>query len=1099
MKRLLWVLLVGFWAGGTGLAEVTFSQSPLTNRYFVLKLTQPVKVDGRLKEWDFTACQMVVDQAECEKTGIFYTSEPNKQHAAARCLLAWDDEAMYVAAHIEDDSRCGLTGPPSGDQTPWSYDVLFLRLAPFGRAASTDRYPGKQIMPQAPYPQIPWVYYEASAQPWPLPDGINYVAVKASRGWDVEARIAFQAIGFQVQLGDMIRFAWELVDHDVVGGKDLSTSLLWKNWVGFGAPSHLAANEVAGWPELRFMGPAGVAGDLTTDRRYYEPSPTVVVKGEIDALAPGARADRIELLVQGTNQVIRTVAMERALPSNQSTSFVVRLDGKDLPPGGYTLRLVCRRAGQKAVATADFCIQEAPRQAVATVGERPGVFEFNPPWQLPEDPTRWWYNACDKPPDRYPVTSNDYLRLLQELIQADWDAVQGWFGPDQANVYIPYGFNNNLPLIFYTMYQETGEKVWGERTVECLKTWHRGLMKEKKCWFTADKFAHLVLVWRGLKRDGLVTDQDEATWWKEAELANATFNYTPVATPLEYGAMNRSMSVAAYLGYIAKRYPDYPEAAAYQNYYETVWNQWWPYRDGDENSSNYNPIFLAQVLAAAELMGHEEIFQDPGFRQYCERLLLYQSPCGAFISFGDDQSLLRGLEWIGLFEHLAAKLQDGRYRAAAHNLFNFRRDLPWRLRHFERNYHGLGATRTALAEALFWSRADQTPPQPIDNDRCRVLTRKLALPLSPSERTRRSQWFEMTDQVVPDKLILASGSGVPGLFATVELCPGQGHGHPSAPAVNGMVMFEAALLGGVQYVRKEPEWHNLLWIEDLEGVQPLDPLETITVPTFLDQGRAAFAEIDVEPYKSLPVRHRRSIWFLKDRLAWVRDEARYQKPFLSRLGPVWNTRCVAPEVGEHWANTYIDISVRGPLTGSRDKPWEQCHPEPNYNWDLLVWFRPQPDCRMTIKDRSLDDPYLVAPQRIRYQWQGLPTPDQPVCFDTILMPHEPGPRARPYADRIKVLANADGLVALEINYEVRTYNRRGDERLVLVWNTTGRNVQVADLETDAQQAYVATGTDLGTQKPYTYVWMRQGKGLRYQGETLFEGDKPADRHQEVGL
>jgi hypothetical protein len=206
---------------------------------------------------------------------------------------------------------------------------------------------------------------------------------------------------------------------------------------------------------------------------------------------------------------------------------------------------------------------------------------------------------------------------------------------------------------------------------------------------------------------------------------------------------------------------------------------------------------------------------------------------------------------------------------------------------------------------------------------------------------------------------------------------------------------------------------------------------------------------------------------------------------------------VAPEVGEHWANTYIDMCVRGPLTGSRDKPADQCHPEPNYNWDLLIWFLPQTGCRMTIKDRSLDDPYLCAPQRIRYQWQGLPTANKPVGFDTILMPHEPGPRAKPYADRITVLANADGLVGLEINYEVCTYNQRRDERLVLVWNTGGKLVKVGDIETDSQQAYVATGTDPGTKKPSTYVWLRQGKALKHRGKTLFQASKPANWQQNL--
>ena len=754
-------------------------------------------------------------------------------------------------------------------------------------------------------------------------------------------------------------------------------------------------------------------------------------------------------------------------------------------------------------------------RAKAGEAKRPGALDAKLQWRIPEDPTRWWYNACDKPPDRPAVTRESYLALFKQLTQADWDSVQFWFTPDKASIHMLNGMHNNLPLIFYVMYQETGDKVWAERAVQTLKTWYRGFQKHKKCpWILANRFADAVRVWHGLRKAGFVSEQDEATWWKDCELACARLRHTPVTkTTLEYGAMNRSMNVATYLGYTARKYPDYPEAPAYKKYFEAVWGEFWRYRDGDENSSNYNVHSLEIAMAAVELMGkEEEVFRDPGFRQYCERLLLYQSPCGAFLSFGDDQSVLRGMEVVGLFEHLATKLKDGRYRTAAHNLFNFRRDLHWRIGHADRNYHRLGAWKTSLAEALLWSRGDKTPPKPIGNGRCRVLTRRLAVPIPQDQWQRRAQYFRMTDQVVPDKLILASGSPPHGLFATVELCPHQGHGHPSAPTINGMVMFDSAVLGGVNYVHKTPDWHNVLWIEALERVQlPAKPprvpmpaafgggvMETITVPTFLDQGRAAFAQIDVEPYKSLPVRNRRSIWFLKHRFLWVRDEAHYQKPFRSRLGQVWNTRCVAPEAGTHWANTYIDMSVTGGvLFGSRDKPVAQSHPEPNHNWDLLVWFLPKPGYRMTITDRTIQDPYLVSPLRVRYQWEGLPPAGKPVQCDTILMPHQPGPRAKPYADRIKVLVNRAGLVALEINYQMCSYNRRRDERIVLVWNTSGKTVTVGGIETDALQAYVATGTEHKAKKPYTYAWMRQGKVLKHQGKVLFQEGAAADREQVV--
>jgi len=79
---------------------------------------------------------------------------------------------------------------------------------------------------------------------------------------------------------------------------------------------------------------------------------------------------------------------------------------------------------------------------------------------------------------------------------------------------------------------------------------------------------------------------------------------------------------------------------------------------------------------------------------------------------------------------------------------------------------------------------------------------------------------------------------------------------------------------------------------------------------------------------------------------------------------------------------------------------------------------------------------------------------------------------------------------------VRTFiYRRRDERIVLVWNTSGKPVTVGGIETDAVQAYVAAGTEHGAKKPYTYAWMRQGKVLKHQGKMVLQSGKPADREQ----
>ena len=57
-------------------------------------------------------------------------------------------------------------------------------------------------------------YYSPETGPRPLPAGSRYVAGKSARGYDVEAAMAFTALGFRPAAGDRIPLMLILVDHD---------------------------------------------------------------------------------------------------------------------------------------------------------------------------------------------------------------------------------------------------------------------------------------------------------------------------------------------------------------------------------------------------------------------------------------------------------------------------------------------------------------------------------------------------------------------------------------------------------------------------------------------------------------------------------------------------------------------------------------------------------------------------------------------------------------------------------------------------------------------------------------------------------------------
>lgn len=319
----------------------------------------------------------------------------------------------------------------------------------------------------------------------------------------------------------------------------------------------------------------------------------------------------------------------------------------------------------------------------------------------------------------------------------------------------------------------------------------------------------------------------------------------------------------------------------------------------------------------------------------------------------------------------------------------------------------------------------------------------------------------VTDKTLPAKLVLRSGWNPGDLFALVDLFPR--HDPLNVPGILGITRHGVGLTSTVPAKGFSDE--NRLVIEDLSGTAPLrwntDPeladsyYQAVTIPRFHDGKRATFASIVVADYQGYPVKATRQIAFIKNRFIVVRDIAEFEEGFLAEIGPVFNSENIGPQIGPHWANTFIK------------SPKYLNYPLKNPPYDLLVYFVPQPSCVMQVVDRTAVDPRTsYVPGQVRYQWRGVTQPGQKLLFTQVFYPHEP--RAILHAstaaggDRTADLigtAGADAITVVRDTAETTVLRCEFEENRVewIVFNPDGQNIE-ADAVVLTHVSHISTSS-----------------------------------------
>jgi hypothetical protein len=445
-----------------------------------------------------------------------------------------------------------------------------------------------------------------------------------------------------------------------------------------------------------------------------------------------------------------------------------------------------------------------------------------------------------------------------------------------------------------------------------------------------------------------------------------------------------------------------------------------------------------------------------GWRRMLERCREVVSPSGACPQFGANNGWNEVGEAMWAFELMGRLTRDGRWRWTSHRIAEY---LYNHANARTKQYHIYydNAFKNFL---LAWHFADDAvkpkPPAPGSRVTWRHPSRNTTL----DERRKRPglsvYWLDKS-RWIPDKAVLAGWPKARSFWGLVDLLPKGGHAAQTPGNLVALMLNDAALLAGQGYSDLKPEYQNVMWIEDLDGVAAAPKPMTTTIPIYVDHPAFTFLRIRTERYQQLPVTYTRDVLFYKHGFVVVKDRVRFHAMMKARLGPCFQTRCLGPECGPNWMNTYYDqmyytgLGRGGGVNAMR-----------NPNWDLLVYFSPRPRRKHTVVDRYQENPYRCSPIQLRQTWSGMTRPGEQITFTTVLLPHAPSFKPSEFltgsadgklSKRLEIAVDRDDLTVVRCVAEPDTRFRRRYEAWVMI-NDTGKPAQAGPLSSDGLVAVV---------------------------------------------
>jgi len=154
--------------------------------------------------------------------------------------------------------------------------------------------------------------------------------------------------------------------------------------------------------------------------------------------------------------------------------------------------------------------------------------------------------------------------------------------------------------------------------------------------------------------------------------------------PIDFGAINRSISLASSFSRLSRLIPEHPRAAEWRDYSKRVWDHVVENGGFGEDSASYevDVVWPGLLQLSAEMSerdrsqkasGAPGILDQPAFRQLLDRLFDHTAPMGFLPGYGDTSAAgFASPGQIWLFEEAANHYRDPRYRWLADRLREFR-------------------------------------------------------------------------------------------------------------------------------------------------------------------------------------------------------------------------------------------------------------------------------------------------------------------------------------------------------------------------------------------------------------------------------------------
>ena len=1028
---------------GASTAAGAVSKTPA--QQLIPKRTRPITIDGKLDDWDMARAPYVITAKGPKPLNRCWSSPSNpvKSDAdlSARADLRWDEQHLYVAGQMTDDHLIGIKPTSAGNQGPagWMCDSLMLAMVSFHQPLKPNSSSSKHVFLALRYavpgPKARGQFIKQTWRKeldkrdsyWKLTEHATWGCTETPAGYNVEAAIPWRDLNFVARPGERLFMAFMAADTDP--DEPL-------NQVGWGY-----TEEPKDYPVFRLADRADVLGTVTTSTDQIATDRAWAVRADLDAIAAPARIEGLRV-VDARGRAVLTRRLRLDVPKGMTGTCLEEFPaGAVAKTGRYAVELLGGPKGQPGAVVA--------REPLRIVKPTP----VPPVVQAPPGELRRY------PPGR--VFMNAFHEHRVKMFR------HGWFGGKQD--YVPFLRKHLEPVLEgecrHARYQAaincvgmhaiTGDKKYARLARDAADGAMNNLHKKVYYFDFQSLTLYRYLTW--------LKDPASPFAPRDAEKRYKALLYQWAANPpdlmlSESGTHNRiwlrySLLLVSRMAAEADGKPVHPKVIEYTDHHKKLIGD---VGDSDDAAAGYHWVFFRFMIPIYFYTGDWDAFlKIKGFRRAMDRYVEMTSPSGACPPFGNCGGWPAIGDSIWVFELISRITRDGRYRWTSHRTAEYAYNhMDARLKQYYPTYTGL--IRNFVLAYLF---ADDSVKPRVAPPHSRVTWRHPNKHLSLDERLKRpgiARHVMDATRWIPDKVVLSQNSKAQSFWGLVDLLPSGGHTGETPGNLIALMIHDAALLAGQDYYSVAPQHHNTVWIEDLEGVSQ-DPRPVIVdVPIFIDDPMLTFVRIRTRRYQHLPVVYTRDVLFYKRGFVVVKDRVTFEATMKVRLGPGFQTRCLGPQCGTNWFNTYYDQLWVSGLYNNGGQATR------NPSWDLLVYFSPRAHRRHDVVDRYADNPCRPSPVRVRQTWSGMARVGQTIVFTTVLLPHAPTfkptelldpPPGSKETQRLTVAVDRDDLTVIQAVTEVDPWHKFRYENWIVL-NDTGKLAGAGPIETDGLVAAV---------------------------------------------